>query len=61
MNINLLTNYDQYKRLKRPTPYFFIIRNKRQVLYYFGAKHSYDPSHEQFLTLKNFWKDFSLF
>ncbi len=58
MNINLLTNYDQYKRLKRPTPYFFIIRNKRQVLYYFGAKHSYDPSHEQFLTLKNFWKDF---
>ena len=58
MNVDLLMGFDEYEKFKRPTPYFFIIRNKKQVLYYFGARHSYDPRNDQFTTLKNFWDNF---
>ena len=58
MNPDLLIDYDEYKKLNRPTPYFFIVKGQKQVLYYFGARHSYIPTDKQFSALKKFWNKF---
>lgn len=55
----LLMSYEQYQQLeKTPIPYLYTIRNGDQHLYYFGAQHSFDPSHHQFAILKKFFNDF---
>lgn len=58
MNLNLLMSISDYKSGNYQTPYFFVIRGKKQTIFYFGAKHSYNPNHKQFRLLENFWDDF---
>lgn len=50
--------YDEYKKTRHKIPYFFSIEKNNQYLFYFGAKHSFDPKHKQFRLLKNYWKKF---
>ena len=53
-----LMTYPEYCSKKQTVPYIFTINNNDQVLHYFGARHSFDPSHSQFLKLKECWKTF---
>lgn len=60
MNTSFLMSYEEYnKRMGNYTiPHTFTIHNHNQALYYFGAKHSYDPTHTQFPALEKFWNNF---
>ncbi|MDP3763954.1 MAG: hypothetical protein Q8Q92_04985 [bacterium] len=51
MKENLLMSYEEYSKVKHEKPYFYIVKSKDQYLYYFGAKHSNDPKHSQFVLL----------
>lgn len=58
--------YDEYVKFDHETPYTYVIRAKADassasaapVLYYFGEKHVYDPAHEQFAKVREFWNAF---
>lgn len=53
-----LMTYPEYCSNKNTSPYVFTINKHDQVLHYFGARHSFDPSHSQFLKLKKCWQSF---
>lgn len=39
-------------------PYSFALKRRGNVLFYFGARHTFDPSHPQFYTLTKQWLRF---
>jgi len=55
---SFLYSYDDWKSVAKKWPYCFEIEEKGQLLYYFGANHSHDPSNEQFPILREFWGKF---
>ncbi|PIR40076.1 MAG: hypothetical protein COV33_01895 [Candidatus Zambryskibacteria bacterium CG10_big_fil_rev_8_21_14_0_10_34_34] len=54
----LLLTQEEYSKLKHKTPYVYKIQNKKQFLYYFGERHSFDPKNKQWIQVKEFWFDF---
>ena len=52
-------NYNEYLNRKFQVPYKYIINNNKQVLYYFGEEHSFDPNHKQWVEFNKFWHDFT--
>jgi len=55
---DLLLSHDEYQKNQYRVPYTYTISHNGQYLYYFGARHSFDPEHPQFPKLKMFWQDF---
>ena len=51
-------SYDQYSKIKHETPYFYIAKSIKQLIYYFGSSHSHDPKHPQFNLLEAKWSEF---
>jgi hypothetical protein len=39
-------------------PLLYTLKKRGLVLFYFGARHSYNPSDKQFITLEKFWNKF---
>ena len=39
-------------------PKYFVIHKEKQSLFCFGAQHTYDPNHKQFLMIEKLWKEF---
>ena len=60
MNKSLLMSFEEYSSIlnKHTRPYFYSIKSSNQFLYYFGSKHTYDPTHPQFELLQKEWSDF---
>lgn len=58
MDKNLLISFKDYLVTEHNQPYFYSVQSPRQVLYYFGAKHTKDPTHPQFKLLKEKWQEF---
>lgn len=53
-----LLSFKEYTRIKHRVPYFYVIKKGEQFLYYFGADHSFDPTHPQFKLLEKQWRNF---
>jgi len=53
-----LMSYEEYKKNKHPTPYWFSVQFGTRFLYYFGEEHSYDPSNIQWIEEKKIWLEF---
>jgi len=62
MNKNLLLTQEEYNEfpdeIKNRFPYIFEIGKEHQILCYFGAKHLFDKSNEQFNILHEQWLKF---
>ena len=55
---DLLLSHDEYQKHQYKIPYTYVISHNGHYLYYFGARHSFDPEHPQFLELNAFWREF---
>jgi len=55
---DLIMKYEDYYKVHHKVPYTFNLSNKKQYLYYFGSKHTFDPVHPQFKKVDSFWKSF---
>lgn len=51
-------SYEVYSQEKHPRPYTYVIEKHGQYLYYFGAKHSFDPNDQQFKIIEDFFTEF---
>lgn len=51
-------SFEEYAASRHPTPYTFSIQSGSSCLYYFGERHSYDPTHEEWDIEKKFWQSF---
>ena len=60
MKKELLMTLNQYYKTDHQTPYKFVIKRNQQYLYYFGSKHSYDPSSPQVEDIRKFFNEFLL-
>lgn len=49
--------HEESKKYDNQICTFEIIKNN-QVLFYFGATHTYNPRHEQFIHIKKYWNNF---
>jgi len=59
MNKKLLLSEEEHRAIgKYSIPYIYTIESDSQILYYFGSKHTYDPSHPQFNLLQKKWQEF---
>lgn len=60
MNKSLLMSFEEYSLIlnKHERPYFYFVKSANQFLYYFGSKHTCDPTHPQFELLQKEWSDF---
>jgi hypothetical protein len=58
MKKELLMTYDGYVTRKHPIPYSYRLEKNGQHLFYFGAKHSFDPHDPQFHAIEDFWNEF---
>ena len=53
-----LMTYEEYSKTRHKTPYTVSIKSGLNFLYYFGERHSFNPGDEQWVEVKEFWKDF---
>jgi hypothetical protein len=58
MDLTKLMKFDEYNKTRWPRLYPFIFEKDGQFIYYFGSKHSYDPTDPQFKELEKFWNEF---
>lgn len=58
MNKELLISFKEYMPIKHGQPYFYTIEFAHQILYYFGAEHTKDPTHPQFKLMEEKWQEF---
>ena len=59
MNKELLMAYNEYNKIEHEKPYTYILNKNNQYLYYFGSRHSYDPTDAQFPIIEKFWSEFT--
>lgn len=53
-----IMSYEEYVYTKHILPYLFTLHQADQNCYYFGADHSWDATHRQYVQLQSFWDDF---
>ncbi len=53
-----ILSYEQYSKIRHKIPYTVSLSSGSNSLYYFGEKHSFDPSDPQWTALKDFWNEF---
>lgn len=53
-----ILSYKKYRALNHPAPYIFQIQKDGQHLFYFGAKHSFDPRDPQYKKITAYWNAF---
>lgn len=56
-NIEIMS-FEEYAQLSVRAPYILNIHARKGHLLYFGAEHTYDPTHPQLSELEKLWKDF---
>jgi len=54
----LLLTWEEYNKKEILFPYIFQIKNKKQLLLYFGASHTHNSQDDQFDNIKKYWQDF---
>ena len=54
----LLMSYEEYQKTRHKTPYTVLLKAGSNFLFYFGERHSFNPSDEQWIEEKIFWRDF---
>lgn len=54
----LLMSWEEYKTREWPAPYIVEIKKDQQTLTFFGAEHSNDPEHPQFVDINTRWQEF---
>jgi hypothetical protein len=55
---NLLLSWGEYNKKKFSIPYIYSVNKGDQILIYFGANHSNEPSHPQYERLEEEWDKF---
>lgn len=50
--------YEDYSKTKWKFPYSYIVKKEGQHVYYFGAMHTFDPTHYQYPMLRDFFNEF---
>src|SRR4051812_4085722 len=58
---SLLLTWDEYNQKEFSVPYVFKIEKPDKKLVYFGARHSFDASDDQFRQLDEEWNKFASF
>ena len=58
MKKELLMSFDEYDDTKHAVPYTYILSRGKQYIFYFGSRHSFDPTDTQFAKIESFWNDF---
>ncbi|OGZ73485.1 MAG: hypothetical protein A3A98_01405 [Candidatus Staskawiczbacteria bacterium RIFCSPLOWO2_01_FULL_40_39] len=53
-----LLSYKKYRTLRHSTPYIFHLQKNGQYIFYFGAKHTFDPKDPQYKKINKYWEDF---
>lgn len=53
-----LMSYEEYQTTRHKTPYMVLLKSGFNFLYYFGERHSFNPTDEQWIEEKSFWQDF---
>src|SRR3989344_3999133 len=58
MKKKLLMPYKKYRALEHSTPYIFHIQKNGQHIFYFGAKHTFNPRDPQYKKITAYWDTF---
>ncbi len=53
-----ILSYRTYRALKHPTPHTFRIQKNGRYIFYFGAKHTFDPKDLQYKKISAHWNAF---
>lgn len=50
--------YEEYSKIRHKVPYTFSVKSGENFLYYFGERHSFDPSDKQWIEVEEYFEDF---